>query len=96
MIISPKFSEMSPVGKKFPKIDKIIRNIFRGIFLQKKFPQGNFPGFVELKHLFTAVNLYFLKVHRLCNFSCDKFVAGQKSFRKVSRRFPETFGTTPG
>ena len=62
MKFSPKFSEMSPCRKKFPKFDKIVRNIFRGIFLRRKFPQGNFPGFVEIKHLFTAVNLYFLEV----------------------------------
>lgn len=47
------------IGKKFLKFDKIIRNIFWGIFRQSKFPQGNFPEFVKSKHLFTAVNLYF-------------------------------------
>ena len=54
-----KFSEVFFCRKKFPKFDKIVRNIFRGIFLRRKFPQGNFPGFVEIKHLFTAVNLHF-------------------------------------
>ena len=62
MIFSPEFSEILPCRKKFPKFDKIVRNIFRGSFLQRKFPPGNFPGFVEIKHLFTAVNLYFLEV----------------------------------
>jgi len=50
---------MFPCRKKFLKFDKIVRNIFRGIFLRRKFPQGNFPGFVEIKHTFTAVKLYF-------------------------------------
>ena len=59
MIFSPEFSEILPCWKKFPKFDKIVRNIFRGIFLRRKFPQGNFPGFIEIKHLFTAVELHF-------------------------------------
>ena len=55
----PRTSEVFLCRKKFLKFDKIVRNIFRGIFLQRKFSQGNFPGFTEVKHLFTAVNLYF-------------------------------------
>jgi len=47
--------------KNFLKFDKIVRNIFRGIFLRRKFLQGNFPEFVEIKSLFTAVDLYFYK-----------------------------------
>jgi len=59
MTFSPKFSEMFPCWKKFLEFDKIVRNIFRGIFLRRKFPQGNFPGFIEIKHVFAAVKLYF-------------------------------------
>ena len=62
MIFSPEFSEILPCRKKFPKFDKIVRNIFRGSFLWRKFPQGNFPEFVEIKHVFTAVKLYFFVV----------------------------------
>ena len=59
MKFSPKFSEMFPCRKKFLKFDKIVRNIFRGIFLRRKFLQEHFPGFVEIKPLFTTVKLYF-------------------------------------
>ena len=55
----PRNFPKHPYRKKFQKFDKIVRNIFRGIFLQRKFPPGNFPEVVEVKHLFTAVSLYF-------------------------------------
>ena len=44
---TPKFSEMFPCRKKFLKFDKIVRSTFRGIFLQRKFPQGNFPDLLK-------------------------------------------------
>ena len=47
--ISGGFSENVP-GENFPPDTK---------YFWRKFPQGNFPGFVEIKHLFTAVKLYF-------------------------------------
>ena len=58
---SPEFFP-STLPEKFLKFNKTIRNIFRGIFLQRKFPQGNFSEFVEIKQMFTAVNLYFLSM----------------------------------
>jgi len=62
MSFSPEFSGMSPCRKKFLKFDKIVRNIFRGIFLRRKFPQGNFPVFDEIKYLFKAVKSYFFEM----------------------------------
>jgi hypothetical protein len=92
-IFSPEFY---PVGKKFPKFDKIVRNIFRGIFLRRKFPQGNFPEFFEIKHSFTAVNLYFCKMYHQYKFFCDKFVVWQKncqkSFLTISGNIPDNLG----
>ena len=60
--IFPEVFRSTPLSEKFPKFDKIVSNIFRGIFLRRKFPQGNFPGFIKIKRVFTAVNLYFLDV----------------------------------
>ena len=34
--------------KKFLKFGKADKNIFRGIFLRRNFPQENFPGFIEV------------------------------------------------
>jgi hypothetical protein len=79
--------------KKFPKFNKIVRNIFRGIFLQRKFPPENFPEFFEIKHSFTAVNLYFYKVHHRYKFLWEKGVVGQKNCQKS---FPEVSGNIPG
>ena len=53
MIFSPEFSEMIPCRKKFPKFDKIVRNIFRGIF----FSGGNFPG--ELSDIYRNKTLVY-------------------------------------
>jgi len=73
---------MFPCRKKFPKFDKIIRNIFQGIFLRRKFPHGNFPEFVEVKHLFTAVKLYFLETYYSYKSCCDKVGHGTEKFPK--------------
>ena len=75
--------------KKFPKFDKIVRNTFRGLFLWKKFPLGNFLEFVEIKCLFTAIDLHFLPGWYYYKFICDKLVPGQKKFPKS---FPEVSG----
>ena len=61
LFFSPEFFP-STLPEKFLKFNKTIRNIFRGSFLQKKFPQENFSEFVEIKRMFTAVNLYFLSM----------------------------------
>jgi len=58
--IFPGIFRGTPCRKKFLKFDKTARNIFREVFLRRKFPPRNFPGFVEIKHLFTAVKLYFI------------------------------------
>ena len=59
MCASPEFSEMHPYRKKFPKFDKLVRNIFRRIFLQWQFPRELSGIFSEVKHTFTVMNLHF-------------------------------------
>jgi hypothetical protein len=58
---SPEFSEVLHLSEKLQKFDKIVRNIFRGIFLRMKFSPENFPEILEVKHTFTAGNLSYLK-----------------------------------
>jgi hypothetical protein len=44
-LIFPKFFEICFRRKKFPRFNKIVRNIFRRIFLRRKFPGETFPEF---------------------------------------------------
>ena len=87
--IFPGTSECFPCRKKFPKFGKIVRNIFRGIFLHRTFPQGNFPVLVEIKTRLKP----WIYTFKICNILINSVVlilAGQKNFRKGFWKFPET------
>ena len=87
--ISPEFSEMFPCQKKFPKFDKIGRNIFRGIFLRKEISPRELSGICWNK-----TRVYSRKIVFFCHVASLELPLWQVGHG--AEKFPKSFPGVSG